>query len=299
MTYGIGPNDRWYEREEPPLDDDWPTDVFPAVNDGLDDESPYPRGMSLTPLIMGVMIILTFWCWWLAYYSPKFVNGLLFGLVAPFCVWAFGLRLARGPAKVAENAFRVHVLRALDKPLQSSPRRIGGSKLPHEKLLFYSRRHPISILGKKHPWAGALATLVVAGLAVLMLRLGQPLVAGGVVLAALPIAAFQYFGWRNEWFWFTNFRIVRSFGIVRKTTKMIPKAKVDSINFNTPGTARLLARLRFIWVAYGDILIETADDELPGRKQDENPRIQEMKFLAGAAYVTMLAIEWNQSPADE
>jgi membrane protein YdbS with pleckstrin-like domain len=147
-------------------------------------------------------------------------------------------------------------------PNETVPASIYRVLLPHERRVITVRFHPAVLI---KPVAWALVGLAVAGLLSTIARLS------GAILLVIWLAwlillirlLYAIYVWLEDYFVVTSQRLLLATGVIRKSVKMMPLAKVTDMSFNRSAMGRLLG--------YGTFVVESAGQDQALRTIDHLP----------------------------
>ena len=148
-------------------------------------------------------------------------------------------------------------------PNETVPASIYRVLLPHERRVITVRFHPAVLI---KPVALALAGLAVAGLLSTIARLDNTDILVVIWLAWLILLIrllYAIYVWLEDYFVVTSQRLLLATGVVRKSVKMMPLAKVTDMSFNRSAMGRLLG--------YGTFVVESAGQDQALRTIDHLP----------------------------
>jgi membrane protein YdbS with pleckstrin-like domain len=148
-------------------------------------------------------------------------------------------------------------------PNETVPASIYRVLLPHERRVITVRFHPAVLI---KPVALALAGLAVAGLLSTIARLDNTdalVVIWLLWLILLIHLLYKIYVWLEDYFVVTSQRLLLATGVVRKSVKMMPLAKVTDMSFNRSAMGRLLG--------YGTFVVESAGQDQALRTIDHLP----------------------------
>ena len=148
-------------------------------------------------------------------------------------------------------------------PNETVPASIYRVLLPHERRVITVRFHPAVLI---KPVALALAGLAVAGLLSTIARLDNTDILVVIWLAWLVLLIrllYRIYVWLEDYFVVTSQRLLLATGVVRKSVKMMPLAKVTDMSFNRSAMGRLLG--------YGTFVVESAGQDQALRTIDHLP----------------------------
>jgi membrane protein YdbS with pleckstrin-like domain len=148
-------------------------------------------------------------------------------------------------------------------PNETVPASIYRVLLPHERRVITVRFHPAVLI---KPVALALAGLAVAGLLSTIARLDNTDILVVIWLAWLVLLIrllYKIYVWLEDYFVVTSQRLLLATGVVRKSVKMMPLAKVTDMSFNRSAMGRLLG--------YGTFVVESAGQDQALRTIDHLP----------------------------
>jgi len=148
-------------------------------------------------------------------------------------------------------------------PNETVPASIYRVLLPHERRVITVRFHPAVLI---KPVALALAGLAVAGLLSTVARLDNTDILVVIWLAWLILLIrllYAIYVWLEDYFVVTSQRLLLATGVVRKSVKMMPLAKVTDMSFNRSAMGRLLG--------YGTFVVESAGQDQALRTIDHLP----------------------------
>ena len=148
-------------------------------------------------------------------------------------------------------------------PNETVPASIYRVLLPHERRVITVRFHPAVLI---KPVALALAGLAVAGLLSTVARLDNTDILVVIWLAWLVLLIrllYKIYVWLEDYFVVTSQRLLLATGVVRKSVKMMPLAKVTDMSFNRSAMGRLLG--------YGTFVVESAGQDQALRTIDHLP----------------------------
>jgi membrane protein YdbS with pleckstrin-like domain len=147
-------------------------------------------------------------------------------------------------------------------PNETVPASIYRVLLPHERRVITVRFHPAVLIG---PVALALAGLAVAGLLSTIARLDFDIlvVVWLAWLVLLIRLLYRIYVWLEDYFVVTSQRLLLATGVIGKSVKMMPLAKVTDMSFNRSPMGRLLG--------YGTFVVESAGQDQALRTIDHLP----------------------------
>ena len=148
-------------------------------------------------------------------------------------------------------------------PNETVPASIYRVLLPHERRVITVRFHPAVLI---MPVAVARAGLAVAGLLSTIARLDNTDILVVIWLAWLILLIrllYRIYVWLEDYFVVTSQRLLLATGVIRKSVKMMPLAKVTDMSFNRSAMGRLLG--------YGTFVVESAGQDQALRTIDHLP----------------------------
>ena len=148
-------------------------------------------------------------------------------------------------------------------PNETVPASVYRALLPQERQVITVRFHPAVLI---KPVAHALIGLAVAGLLSTIARLDNTDILVVIWLAWLVLLIrllYRIYVWLEDYFVVTSQRLLLATGVVRKSVKMMPLAKVTDMSFNRSAMGRLLG--------YGTFVVESAGQDQALRTIDHLP----------------------------